>query len=95
MKNLPKIHYWIDRIDRDVITVHAVRGRGDRPSNGVFLLMSRDTLREKGWRSAIAELETKLRDREHRLANWYGRDWRNHLCARIKGHAILDDFERA
>jgi len=82
MKTLPQIHFWTDRIDADVISVHAVRGWGDRPSNGVFLLMPAED-----WHSwqpredARRELERRLKDHERILASWYGpRDWRNHLC---------------
>lgn len=97
MQKLPKIHIWIDRIDRDVVSVHAVRGWGDRQSNGVFLIMpAADWKRwEPKW-DAQRELERRLKDRERALLSWYGRDWRNHLCARIRADGrIIDDFDRA
>jgi hypothetical protein len=102
MQKLPQIHYWIDRVDRDVISVHAVRGWGDRQSNGVFLLMPRADWfgGSKSWQirqDAKSELDRRLKDRERALLNWYGsRDWRNHLCARVRADGdIIDDFERA
>jgi hypothetical protein len=91
MKNLPQIHYWVDRIDAWVISVHAVRGWGDRPSNGVFLIMPAADWRK--WYSrqdAEAELIRRLKERERTLFNWYGpRDWRNHLCDRIRSDGTV------
>lgn len=86
MQKLPQIHFWSDRIDGSAATYHAVRGWGDRPSNGVFMLVARPPTGHLSWnqREAIREeLERKLKERERILFNWYGRDWRNHLCATI------------
>jgi hypothetical protein len=85
MQKLPQIHIWKERIDANAWAFHAVRGWGDRPSNGVFMLVA-DT--GHGWpysqrEEIIAELEGRLKRRESILSGWYGRDWRNHLCARI------------
>lgn len=103
MKNLPQIHYWKEQIDRAAWSFHAVRGWGDRPSNGVFMLVPHPTAHYFSWseREAIrAELEVRLKERECILLNWFGpRDWRNHLCARIIRHGeriyVRDDFEFA
>lgn len=102
MQKLPQIHFWIDRIDREVVAMHAVRGWGDRQSNGVFLLMPWPIRRPgtEWWQireDARSELVRRLKERERALLNWYGpRDWRNHLCARVRADGeIIDDFERA
>lgn len=102
MQKLPQIHYWRERVDGHVLSVHAVRGWGDRPSNGVFLLMPAiDWQRWTTRQDAKAELDRRLKERERILFNWYGRDWRNHLCARIiTNHPsgmlqVRDDFEFA
>lgn len=88
MKSLPKIHFWTDRIDDHVISVHAVRGWGDRPSNGVFLLVACPDYAQPTWtfrQDIEAELVRRLKERERTLMSWYGpRDWRNHLCDRIR-----------
>lgn len=88
MKNLPQIHTWTDRIDADVVSVHAVRGWGDRPSNGVFMLMVLPRGKYLGWneREGVrTELEQRLREREKILFSYYGpRLWRDHLCDRIR-----------
>jgi hypothetical protein len=91
MKNLPQIHYWTDRIDAHVISVHAVRGWGDRPSNGVFLLMpAADWRRWQPRQDAEAELTRRIKERERVLLGWYGpRDWRNHLCDRIRSDGMV------
>jgi hypothetical protein len=91
MKTLPQIHFWTDRIDRDVISVHAVRGWGDRPSNGVFLLMpAADWNHGLRRTDAQSELMRRLKERERILLGWYGpRDWRNHLCDRIRADGMV------
>lgn len=99
MKSLPQIHYWTERIDAGVVAVNAVRGWGDRPSNGVFMLVASRTLWEAR-AQARDELERRLKERERILLGWFGpRDWRNHLCARIIRHGeriyVRDDFEFA
>lgn len=103
MQKLPKIHFWKERIDAQAWAFHAVRGWGDRPSNGVFMLVAQPAAGYLTWseRQAIqTELEVRLKQRERILLWWYGRNWRNHLCARIMSAGspnkffVVDDFER-
>ena len=90
---LPQIRIWRERIDTNAVAMNAVRMWGDRPSNGVFILVAWPDnawpaykLRES-WHD---ELERRLKARERIIYDWYGpRDWRNHLCDRIRdGHPI-------
>lgn len=100
MQKLPQIHYWRDRIDQSVVAFHAVRGWGDRPSNGVFMLelvLVGTTMTWTRYTQIMTELAGRLKERERALLSWYGPwDWRNHLCARVRADGeIVDDFERA
>jgi len=85
MKNLPKIHFWNERIDSGTVAFNALRG-WQEPSNGVFMLAAIPACGYFSWtaREEIQhELEKRLRTREHQLVAWYGRHWRHHLTDRI------------
>lgn len=93
MKNLPKIQFWTDKIDDRAASYHAVRGWADRPSNGVFMLVAKPVCGYLSWnqREAIREeLELKLKERERILFRYYGRNWRDHLCDRIRDGAPIE-----
>lgn len=78
-KKKPQVVYWRDRIDDLFTTVHACRA-WDVPSNGVFLLVTRDAIATWSGRDEIERiLEVKLSRREQAASAAFGHQWRRHL----------------
>jgi hypothetical protein len=75
---VPSIDFWRTRIDGTIFAVHACR-RWDRPSNGVFMLVTRDELWGPGRIDWMGELARRLSIRERRLFALYGRYWKDYL----------------
>jgi hypothetical protein len=79
---IPAILFWRTRIDEHVWACHAVRN-WDRPSNGVFMLVTTDELFCREWSKRLdwrGHLADKLGEREKRLFREYGRFWKDYLC---------------
>lgn len=79
----PKVHFWIERIDRHMVAVHACRA-WDTPANGIFVLFHADKLvgtREwPGKRACYEAAENRLIQREAEIYNECGRNYRYGLA---------------